>query len=1007
VAKYSADIEIAVRGGRQLDATIKSLNRLNNSINVVTRNAKLLEGKGFNVASIENYSRAVSKAERAVRKAAEGTNQERQAITQLVTAMNLENKARERKNILIAQEIANQRRVIATANAGVGMQGPALPAYMRSGPSSPVRGGRAIPGSPAALAAGAATPRAGGGGGGGSRIGGAISGAIIGGSFPLLFGQGGGAAAGGAIGGLAGGLLGPGGSFAGSLLGTLLGDLASKGNLVKKLGEDLGFSAQQTRLLATAFKQAGGDFDKFESSVQNIRGLSLDLESQANAIRLVSTLTEKYGGQIDKTTNAFTSALETGKVTQATLNQLTSQGIPIQQALADKYGVSRSAILQMAKDGKISVKDLTTTLIDLGNNGVNAAEKTKTGFDNLSTATGNLGGALSRLGGLVVSSLQGPLDWLSNRLASIVEAAARGIDRITDLLAGGKKAQASIQASAGAQALTRKKFGLRAINPFDQEVQSFRTAQEKDLYRRLSGTQLGPNPSEARTRIGGINVPGQLPPSAGGGGRKEAAPPEDRTQQLVEEFNAIVAIGQAEDRIRDLRFDGRDLLAAETELAKEIADIERDRNKALLGANYASEKAVITKIAEARIVAAQLESEDKIRAIKQERFEKELEMQDAVRSSVQMFTDMRKERELELQYAKTYGRLVNEGLLPAEAERRANFEKLVSGKLQELDLEIAITQSKILQGELDGNAVYKLQEKLNLLKQQKQAIEGAAAAGPGAGPTNRERLQGIADGVRGELNTLIDPINQVASAAQTIGTAFAESFKGVISGSMSAQTALATFFKSVGDYFLDMAAQMIAKWMQMIILNSILSLFPGGGGGGLGKAASGISFNPAAFSMPSLAANGASFANGIAKFANGGIVTSPTLFKFADGGTTKNGLMGEAGPEAIMPLKRGPDGRLGVSASTAAMDRYRPVPTGRGAGAGGAEATDEAGANAAGTSAIDVRYTVERINSVDYVTASQFEAGMQRAAQQGAQQGEQRTLRRLQNAPSARRRVGI
>lgn len=75
----------------------------------------------------------------------------------------------------------------------------------------------------------------------GNRVGGAISGSIIGGAFPLLFGQGGGAAAGGAIGGLVGGLAGPGGSFAGSLLGTLLGDIASRGQAVKQLGEDLGF----------------------------------------------------------------------------------------------------------------------------------------------------------------------------------------------------------------------------------------------------------------------------------------------------------------------------------------------------------------------------------------------------------------------------------------------------------------------------------------------------------------------------------------------------------------------------------------------------------------------------------------------------------------------------------------------------------------------------------------------------------------------------------------------
>lgn len=46
----------------------------------------------------------------------------------------------------------------------------------------------------------------------------------------------------------------------------------------------------------------------------------------------------------------------------------------------------------------------------------------------------------------------------------------------------------------------------------------------------------------------------------------------------------------------------------------------------------------------------------------------------------------------------------------------------------------------------------------------------------------------------------------------------------------------------------------------------------------------------------------------VTPFAAGGIVNSPTLFPMR-GGT---GLMGEAGPEAIMPLARGPGGRLGV-----------------------------------------------------------------------------------------------
>ena len=53
-------------------------------------------------------------------------------------------------------------------------------------------------------------------------------------------------------------------------------------------------------------------------------------------------------------------------------------------------------------------------------------------------------------------------------------------------------------------------------------------------------------------------------------------------------------------------------------------------------------------------------------------------------------------------------------------------------------------------------------------------------------------------------------------------------------------------------------------------------------------------------------------------FAAGGVVAAPTYFPMRGG----LGLMGEAGPEAILPLARGSDGRLGVAAG----GRARPAP---------------------------------------------------------------------------------
>jgi len=55
-------------------------------------------------------------------------------------------------------------------------------------------------------------------------------------------------------------------------------------------------------------------------------------------------------------------------------------------------------------------------------------------------------------------------------------------------------------------------------------------------------------------------------------------------------------------------------------------------------------------------------------------------------------------------------------------------------------------------------------------------------------------------------------------------------------------------------------------------------------------------------------ASGQSMFGDVTPFANGGIVAAPSYFP-TSGGTA---LAGEAGPEAIMPLARGPDGKLGL-----------------------------------------------------------------------------------------------
>lgn len=361
-----------------------------------------------------------------------------------------------------------------------------------------------------------------------------------------------------------------------------------------------------------------------------------------------------------------------------------------------------------------------------------------------------------------------------------------------------------------------------------------------------------------------------------------------------------------------------------------------------------------------------------------------LALEQQVLAPILQYKEQNRELEFEIQKRKERNRLAFEGVAPeliegemrvleiqrdlnsilagletttnqavrAELERLKLNPKLVDStfRLTEATLAnlIATTEDVAKQEELRK----KLQDILNLRNQLAEkaegeasgAVSGARGAAEASVLSPREKVEERIGNLRKELNELVDPANQVIAAADAIGSAFSESFKGVISGSMSAQEALANFFQRTADHFLDMAAQMIAKMITLSILNQVVKILPGGaaaGGGGFSFGGPSGGFNLPGFQMPDYMqtgnafgfAQGGMFADPVTPFAKGGmledpitpfamggafsnsIVKSPTLFKFADGGTMNTGLMGEAGPEAIMPLTRGPGGRLGVDAS--------------------------------------------------------------------------------------------
>jgi phage-related minor tail protein len=156
-------------------------------------------------------------------------------------------------------------------------------------------------------------------------------------------------------------------------------------------------------------------------------------------------------------------------------------------------------------------------------------------------------------------------------------------------------------------------------------------------------------------------------------------------------------------------------------------------------------------------------------------------------------------------------------------------------------------------------------------------------------------LEGVASAFRRELDGVQGSMkaagNEATGMSRSVTSSIRRAFEGVLLDG-----------KNIGD-----ALASVGQSISSAVLNQALAPVQGAVGSGLQSLLSGV--------LPF--ARGAAFGAGrVAAFARGGVVDGPTHFPMRGG----VGLMGEAGPEAIMPLARGADGRLGV----------------RGAGGGGA-----------------------------------------------------------------------
>lgn len=216
------------------------------------------------------------------------------------------------------------------------------------------------------------------------------------------------------------------------------------------------------------------------------------------------------------------------------------------------------------------------------------------------------------------------------------------------------------------------------------------------------------------------------------------------------------------------------------------------------------------------------------------------------------------------------------------------------------------------------------EDMIRLIERENQVISEGLTLGSDRANERMRELE-LIQGQAQQLDILIARQERVRDMAKEVGDMFTQSFEDAIFGAESFRESLRKLAMQLAKLLFR---ETIGKGIAKLVGTIAGSFIPGGG-------AAGAAFGG---TLAGFAANGAVLSNGrmITAFARGGVVDQPTLFPMSNG----SGVMGEAGPEAIMPLQRLSNGKLGVASSggsTNLMTINTPININVEAGAGGSD----------------------------------------------------------------------
>lgn len=585
------------------------------------------------------------------------------------------------------------------------------------------------------------------------------------------------------------------------------------------------------------------------------------------------------GADIDRVLFGLSQGLSSGTLRAEELNQVVEPLPGLLQELDKAAGLSAGGFRRLVNSGEVTAEMFATTLV---------------------TALESYDGAAAKLDG----TISGSLARLNNAWVELARTIGESgiIDFLAELTSGmavsigvASKAVTGQMAFAEATGIVEKTAFIagRGIKAAYLVVQTSILGLARGVLRSLETIYDG--------AVGIINLlPGiELEAQRGITRLADAvdAAIADNARQLVATFDfgpseeSIKALKAQEERVKQLQ--------REAEIARSKANQERVRQEreSKRGPTKA-EKEVIKQLEKERQKIMQVTQALKFRNQQLLRDEKTQELYNQLqRAGV----------ELKSAEGQEIQKLVEEYHRLREAKEE---EERVEQRKKELIEEI----KKITEENISAQDKYneRMKELNELLEEGAISLEEFEKAGKQAYDELVEASDKWFDGAVRALDKYAEEATDMAANVERVVT---NAMQGLEDALVKATTTGKFEFKELVDSILEDVARLLVRTqitgpLAQGLSGLISNIFGGGQSGGGGF-------------FGSLFADGGAFKGGqqITAYARGGIVGKPTIFPMANG----MGLMGEAGPEAVLPLTRMSSGRLGVDAAGGRSGNYFAV----------------------------------------------------------------------------------